>query len=165
MQALLRLEGVLDHVRRARHRRVDVAPPQVIIERDIGVGAALEVLQIGESAGGFQHVVDDDVRLHRRDFVIDRRQFVVFDLDQLRGALGDMRIARQHGRDRLADMVHLVERQDRLIVKRRTVIGLANQLADILAGDDAMHAGDGSRGARVDAADAAVRHRAREILP
>ena len=103
--------------------------------------------------------MDDDVGLHRRDFVIDRRQFLVFDLDQLRGALGHMRIARQHGGDRLADMVHLVERQDRLVVKRRTVIGLGDQLADILAGDDAMHAGDGARCTHVDVADAAVRHR------
>ena len=103
--------------------------------------------------------MDDDVGLHRRDFVVDRRQFLVFDLDQLRGALGDMRIARQHGGDRLADMVHLVERQDRLVVKCRTVIGLRDQLADILAGDDAMHAGDGLCGTRVDVADAAVRHR------
>jgi len=137
----------------------DVAAPQLEVERDIGVGAALEVFQIGKRAGGFERVVDDDVRRHRRDLVVDRRQFVVFDLDQLRGVFGDVRIARQHGGDRLADMVHLVERQDRLIVKRRTVIGLRDQLADILAGDDAMHAGDGLCGARVDGADAAVRHR------
>jgi hypothetical protein len=159
MQALLGLEGMLDDARRARHGRVNVAAPQVIVERDIGVGAALEVFQIGKRAGGFERVVDDDVRRHRRDFVVDRRQFVVFDLDQLRGAFGDVRIVRQHGRDRLADMVHLVERQDRLVMKRRTVIGLRDQLADILAGDDAMHAGDGFRGARVDSADAAMRHR------
>ena len=82
--------------------------------------------------------MDQSVRLHRRDLVIDRRQFLIFGSDQLHGPLGDMRIARQHDRDRLADMTHLVERQDRLVVKGRAVIGLRDELADVFAGDDAI---------------------------
>ncbi len=90
---------------------------------------------------GLQHVMDQNVRLHRLDFVVDRRQFFVFGGDHLHGLLGDMRIARQHDRDRLADMAHFVERQDRLIVEGRAVIRLGNKLLDIVAGDDAIHAG------------------------
>jgi len=52
MQALLRLERVLDHARGARQRGLDVTAPQVIVERDVGIGTALEMFQIGERAGG-----------------------------------------------------------------------------------------------------------------
>ncbi len=157
VQALLRPERVLDHVLGAREGAVHIAAPQVIIERDIGAGAAFEMLEIRESAGGLEHIVHDDVRLHRRDLVVDGRQFVVFGGDQLRGPLGHVRVARQHHGDRLADVTHLVERQDRLVVKGRAVIGLGDQLADVFAGHDAMHARDRARRLRIDAADAAVR--------
>ena len=50
-----------------------VAAPELIVERDVGVLAAREVLEIGEGAGGFQLVVDDrrggdglDLVEHRR---------------------------------------------------------------------------------------------------
>ena len=39
--------------------------------------------------------------------------------DQLHRAFGGVRIGGQHDGDRLADIAHLVERQDRLIVERR----------------------------------------------
>jgi hypothetical protein len=78
---------------------------------------------------------------------------------QLRGALGDMRVAGQHHGDRLADMAHLVQRQDGLIVKRRAVIRFGDNFSNILAGDDAMDAGDFPRCAGINVADAAVRHR------
>ena len=103
----------------------------MIIERDIGAAAALEMLQVGEGAGRLEHVVDQDIGLHGLDFVIDRRQFLVFGGDQLHRLFGDMRIAGQHHRDRLADMAHFVERQDRLIVKGRAVVGFRDELLDI----------------------------------
>ena len=132
MQALLRLERVLEHVVGAREGGVDVAAPQMIIERDVGAGLALEMLQIGERAGRLEHVVHDDVGLDRLDLVVDRRQLLVFGVDQLHRLLGDVRILGQHHGDRLADMAHLVEREDRLVVEGRAVIGLGDDLADIL---------------------------------
>ena len=70
-----------------------------------------------------------------------------------------MRIARQYGRDRLPDITHFVERQDRLVVEGRAVIGIRDQLADIFAGDDTMHPGQLPRRLRVDAADTPMRYR------
>ena len=55
--------------------------------------------------------------------VEDRRQFLVFCDDELRRLLGDVRVGGEHDRDRFADEVHLVDRQDRLIVECRPVIG------------------------------------------
>ena len=141
MQALLRLERVFEHMIGFGHGGIGIAAPQMIIERDIGAAAALEMFQIGESAGRLEHVVDQDVGLHGLDFVIDRRQFLVFGGDQLHRLFGDMRIACQHHRDRLADMAHFVERQNRLIVESRAVIRLGDKLLDIGAGDDAIDAG------------------------
>jgi len=164
VQALLALERVLEHVGGAFECAIRIAAPQVIIERHVGAGAALQVLEIGKSAGRLEHVVDDDVGLHRRDLVVYRRQFVVFGRDQLHRVLGDMRIGGEHHRDRLADVVHLVERQDRLIVEGGTVIGLGNDLVDVFAGDDAVHAVERTRRRGVDAADAAVRHGRAEHL-
>ena len=158
MQALLGLERVLDHAVGGRKSFVGVAAPQVIVERDIGALAALQVFEIGKGACRPQHVVNQSVGLHRRDLVIHRRQFVIFGGDQLHGLLGDVRIASQHGRNRLADITHFVERQDRLVVKGGAVIGFRDQLADIFAGDDAVHAGQLPRRLRIDAADAPVRH-------
>ncbi len=78
MQALLGLEGVLEHMRGAGHRLVDIAAAQVIIERDVGAAAAFEMFQIGKSAGRAQHVVHQNIRRHRLDLVIDRRKFFIF---------------------------------------------------------------------------------------
>ncbi|MNC88250.1 hypothetical protein D3C83_40490 [compost metagenome] len=47
-------------------------------------------------------------------------------------------------------------------MERRTVMRVRDDRADVRAGDDAMHALDGPRGARVDALDAAMRDRAAE---
>ena len=164
MQALLGLEGMRDNAIGARHGGIDVAAPQVIVERHIGAGAALEVFEIGKRAGRLEHVVNDDVGRHGGDFVIDRRQLVVLRADRLHGLVGDMRIAGQDHRHRLADMAHLVDRQDRLIVKRRAVIGLRNELLDVGSGDHPMHARHGARRRGVEAADAAVRHGGAEHL-
>ena len=162
MQALLRLERVLEHVIGLGHGGLGIAAPQMIIERDIGAAAALEMFQVGEGAGRLEHVMHQNVGLHGLDFVIDRRQFLIFGGDQLHCLFGDMRIARQHDRDRLADMAHFVERQNRLIVKGRAVIGLGDQLLDVGAGDDAIDAGKLFGRLRVDADDAPMRHRRAE---
>ena len=132
MQALLGAERVLEHVRGRREGLVDVAAAQPIIERDVGALAALEVLEIGEGAGRLELLVHEDLVVGGLDLVVDRRQLLVVRDDQLRRLLGDVRIGRQHDRDRLADIVHLVDREDRLVVERRAVIRLGDDLAHVL---------------------------------
>ena len=96
------------------------------------------------------------VARQRLDLVIDRGQLLVLGLDQAQRLFGDVRIGGQHHRHRLADVTDLVQRQDRLVVERRAVIRIGDQPENILAGDDAMHAGHLLRGTDVDRADAAV---------
>ena len=98
------------------------------------------------------------------DLVEDRRQLLVFGDDQLRRLLGDVGIGGEHHGDRLADEVHLVDRQDRLIVECRAVIGLRDDLAHVLDGDDAIDAGHLLGRAGVDRLDAAVGDGAAEDL-
>jgi hypothetical protein len=132
----------------------------VKVERDVGVALPGEVLQIGEGARGLQLIVHKHRRDERLDLVEDRWQWLVLDHDRLCRLFGDARIDGEHRSDRLADMAYLSFGEDRLVVKRRSVIGLGDDAADIGGGDDAMHAGDRHRGAAVDVADKAVRHRA-----
>ena len=113
---------------------VDVAAPQAEIERDIGALAALEMLQVGEGAGGLELVVHERLVLGRLDLVEHRRQFLVLGDDQLRRLLGDVRIGGEHDRDRLADEMHLADGEDRLVVEGRAVIGIGDHLADVVAG-------------------------------
>ena len=162
VQAFLRAEFVLEDMRRRRERLVDVAAAQFGIEREIGVALALEMLEVGEGAGGLELLVDVSLGGHRLDFVIDRLELLVFGGDRLRRRLGDMRIGGEHDRDRLADKAHFVDRHDRLIVKGRSVIGLRDDLDDVFRRDDSEHAGNFLRRADVDRFDAAMRHRAAE---
>ena len=113
---------------------------------------------------GLQLIVHMHVRRHRLDLVEHRRQFLVFGDDQLRRLLGDVRVGGQHDRHWLADEPHLVDRQDRLVVERRAVIGIGDHLADVVGGDDAVHARHRAGRAHVDALDAAMRHGAAEDL-
>jgi hypothetical protein len=107
---------------------------------------------------GLQLVVHEYARSKRLDLVVDRWHGLIIDRDRLRRLFGDARIGREHRRDRFADMPHLSFRKDRLVVKRRAVIGLGNDGADIGGGDDAVHSRDGRRRARLDMADPAMRH-------
>ena len=84
--------------------------------------------------------------------------------DQLGSLLGDVRIGGEHDRDRLADIMHLVDGQDRLIVERRAVIGLGDDLAHVFGRDDAVDAGHCLGRAGVDRLDAAMGNGAAEDL-
>jgi hypothetical protein len=140
------------------------ATAQLEVERDIGVLAPGEVLEISEGAGGLELVMHIDLRGHRLDLVVDRRQLLVFGDDLLHGLLGDMRIGREHDRDRLAHEAHLVDREDRLVVECRPIIGMRDDGADVVRGDDAEDARDLLRRAGVDRLDAAMRDGAAEDL-
>ncbi len=128
---LLRVKGVLEHVRGLGEGLVDIAPPQLEIERDVGALATLEVLEIGEGAGRLEFLVHQRLVFGGLDLVEDRRQFLVFCDDELRRLLGHVRVGGEHDRDRFADEVHLVDRQDRLVVECRPVIGGGDDLAHV----------------------------------
>ena len=162
VQHFLGAERVLEHMRRRREGLVDVAAPQPEIERDIGALAALEMLEVGESAGWLQFIVHQRLVFGRLDLVENRRQFLVFRYDLLRGLVGDMRIAGEHHRDRFADKMHLANGQDRLVVECRPVIGISDDFPHVVAGIDGVDAGHFAGGAGVDRLDAAMRDRAAE---
>ena len=84
-----------------------------------------QVLEVGETAGGLEFVVDMGRRSHRLDFVVDRLELLVFRNDGMRCRLGHMRIGREHHGHRLADEADLLVRQNWLVVKGRPVIGIA----------------------------------------
>ena len=164
VQAFLRAEFVLEHMRRVGKGFVGVATPRFGLKRQIGVLDALEMLQVGEAAGGFELVVHMARRRHRLDLVVDRLELLVFGGDRLDGSVRHMRIGSEHHRDRLTDEADFVHGQDGLIVERRTVIGIGDNLDDVCGSNDAEHAGDFLRRADVDRLDAAMRHRRAEDL-
>jgi hypothetical protein len=158
VQAFLGAEFVLEDMRGFGEGLVDVAAAQFGVEREVGVFLALEVLEVGEAAGGLQLIVHIGRRRHRLDLVVDRRQFVVFGDDRMRRGFGNMGIGREHHGDRLADETHLVDGENRLVVEGRPVIGIGDHLADVVGGNDAENAGNFLGRAHVDRLDAAVRH-------
>ena len=162
MQHFLGAERVLEHMRSRRERFVDVSAPQPEIERDIGALAALEMLEVGESAGWLQFSVHQRLVLGRLDLVENRRQLLVFRYDLLRGLVGNMRITGEHHRDRFADKMHLPNGQDRLVVECRPVIGLSDDVQHVVTGIDGVDARHFAGGAGVHRLDAAMRDRAAE---
>ncbi len=149
MQHLLGAEFVLEHVGGIGEGLVDVAGAHLVVERDVGALGALEVLQVGEGAGGLELLVHQDLVLGRLDLVEHRRQLVVLGDDQRRGLVGDMGVLGEHHGDRLADVVHLVDREDRLVVERRAVIGVRDDLAHVLGGHHPVDARHGACAALV----------------
>ena len=84
---------------------------------------------------------------------------------QLQRFLGDMRIGSQHDRDRFAHVTHLVDGQDGLVVKRRSVVGIRNNLDDVVSGNDAVDSFLRAGCTHVYLPDAPVRYRAAEDFP
>ena len=136
VQHLLGAELVLELVLGGGVGLVEVAAAQPVVEREVGVLGALEVLEVGEGAGGLELLMHVDVRRQRLDLVVDRRQLLVFGGDELHRLLGDVRIGGDDGGDRLADEAHLLVREDRLVVERRPVIGTLQHLHHVVDGDD-----------------------------
>jgi hypothetical protein len=164
VQHLLGAEGVLEDVIRLGHRGRDVAAPQMEVERHVGVALSHEMLEVRKGAGGLELVVHDRLRGHRLDLVEHGWKLLILRLDQLRGRVRHMRIARQHHRDRVADIMHLAGGEDRLIVKRRPIERAGHDLENIIDSHDAMDALERLRGADVELDDAAVRDRAAHDL-
>ncbi len=122
------------------------------------------MLEVGEGAGGLEFLVHQHLVVRRLDLVEHRRQLFVFGGNQLHRLLGQMRILGQHGGNGLADVMHLVERQDRLVVERRPVVRIGDDGLDVLAGIDGENARYVARSAHIDGFDAPMRHRAAEEL-
>ena len=157
VQHLLRLEGVLENAVGGLEGLVGIAVLEMEIERDVGVTHTVQVLEVGEGARRLELVVHDDLGRLGLDLVEDRRQFLVVHFDQARRLLGHVRVARDDGCDRLANIDDLVDGEDRLVVEGGPVIGMRDDLADVGAGDDALDARHLHRLVDVDRLDAAVR--------
>ena len=74
----------------------------------------------------------------RRRGVEQRRQLVGLDRDQIGGVLGEIRVGREHRRDRLADIAQPVPRQQRLAIGAQRLAGRVakidrRQIGDVLA--------------------------------
>ncbi len=104
-------------------------------------------------------------RLDRLPRVDDRRQLVEVDLDRLQGVIGLVDAFRDDDRDRIADLMHLAQREQ---PRRGDVVvdpgglpgaGKRIHLGEILTGEHADDARHGLRAAGVDAADPGVGHR------
>ena len=85
-------------------------------------------------------------------------QLFVFDFDQLQRLLGDLRRIGQHRGDRIADIAHLVDGDDRLILVGRAILEV--EALDVIARQGRDNAGQlfGFRG--IDLDQSRVRHRA-----
>ena len=123
-----------------------VAEVEAAVEHDVAVEGVVH-------AGG--------VGPHRGDRVDDRLEHLVVDLDQRAGVLGDVAVGGRDDGDGLAGVAHLL-RGDRGL--RHRLGAERGHRPDVLqrlgAGEDADHAGQRPRGARVDRADAGVGVRA-----
>src|SRR5438034_2103596 len=143
-----------------------VAAPHVRAESDVRSGSSLKVLEVGKGRCRFEHVVNDwSAGFCGLDLIEDCFQWLIFHRDQICCFLGDMRILRQRHGDRLAGIAHLIERQNRLIVKCRTVVRIRNEPADIVPGDHRVNALKSERRAWIDTEDFAVRNRTASYLP
>jgi hypothetical protein len=146
-------------------RCLHVAAAQAEIERHIGVGAADEMFEIGECAGGLERVVHNGRGRQGRQLVEDGRKLLVLCCDKRDGLLGQVRIFGQHDRDRLADIAHFLMGEDRLVMKCRPIVRIRNYVEHVLDRDHAENARELAGGTRVDLADAAMRDGAAENLP
>ena len=164
MHDVLRMKFVLKHMSCRRKLRLDITSAQFVIQCDIGAALTLEMFQVGKRDRRFQFIVDMNRRGGRFHFVENRRQFFVLRSDQAGGIFSHMRVSCKDHSDRLSDIAHLVQGEHRLIVKRRSVIGLGNQPLDILTGDHRMHTGYGACRARVDRHNASMGNAAAEHL-
>ena len=115
----------------------DVRAPRLLVDLDV---LALERLLDGE----------------------DRLERLVVDVDQRQRLVRGVLVERGDGGDGLADVAHLVDRERRLVLRRRHDPHL---LGHVRAGDDRDHAGMRQRAGDVEALDARVRLRRSQQAP
>ena len=136
---------------------LQIAAPYVRAESDVGAGYSLEVFKVRERRCGFERVVDDRrAGLCCGDLIEHRIERLIFDRDQIGRFLRHMWIGCQGHSDRLTGIAHFFERKDRLVVKRRAVVRIWNEAADVLCRDDGVNAFQLERSRRIDLEDLAV---------
>ena len=93
----------------------------------------------------------------------DDRELLVLDADRRDGGLRGGLVDRGDRRDRLADVAHTVDRDDRPVLDRVAEVGV--DVHEVGAREDRHHAGHRLRGRRVDRDDARVGSGLRRTLP
>jgi hypothetical protein len=86
----------------------------------------------------------------------DRRQRLVLHLDQAESAVGGFLVDRRDRRDHVADIAHLVDRDDRLVADRDAVVRVRQPYC-VGAGYDRGDTGQGFGAPDIDRADAGMR--------
>ncbi len=130
-----------------RDRRIDVAALEFAAEQDVGLRFVMQQRR---------------ARLDRFDRIVDARQRLEIDGDQLDRILGKVTAFRHHPDNGLADIAHLAarQRQDRRRVITAHARGREQRLDrgfDVVRGQHRKHAGGGARGGAIDGADARMR--------
>ena len=165
VEHLLHRERMFEDVVGCREGCLYVSAPQLEVEGHVGVAPALQVFEIGKESGRFQHVVHDDRRGHRFDLSEHRGPFLVVDLDEPGGLLGDVWIRGEHQGHRLPDVAHLLDGEHRLVVERRAVMRIDHDGGHVLGGQHAMHSRQGQGRLRIDPSDTTVREGAAHDFP
>ena len=133
--------------------------------RECCVGITLARVE-EERAVGTRRFEQQAVVLRRHMPVREGRKVLDLDRNMLQRVFADRHTRREHHRQRLADVTHLVVSDDRLLERLELRQRLQPHRDDgraarhVLGGDDTMYAFDLQRSRCVDRADAAVRYRA-----
>ena len=99
-------------------------------------------------------------RIERRHRIDHCRQRFVIHVDELERVLGEIAVAGDHHRDRLADIAHAIDRNRPAFDRRLDADREARrQRLDLGAGDHGDNAGRPPRGGQVDRADVGMRMR------
>ncbi len=149
------MEAARDDEVRRRARRIVVALPLMYVRRDVR----------GEIV-----VHERRARCERALQVDDRVERVIIDAHVLRRVFCDVPALRDHDRDRLADMAHLVAREERVRTRMEDVLAhrrwrnqqraMLPERAQVLRGVHGDDAGSPARLRNVDPPDTRVRQRA-----
>ncbi len=143
-------EAALDDEVGIAHALLDVA----LDDRRVRGVVAVAHHAVGVAVGGPVDVHERRVGRQRGLEVVDDRQLLVLDLDQVDGLLRDLGRERRDGRDGVALVAHVLLAEEVAILHEVAV----EDVGHVGVGRDGEHAGERLRLGRVEPRDAAVRH-------
>ena len=143
-------EAALDDEVGIAHALLDVA----LDDRRVRGVVAVAHHAVGVAVGGPVDVHERRVGRQRGLDVVDDRQLLVLDLDQVDGLLRDLGRERGDGRDGVALVAHVLLAEEVAILHEVAV----EHVRHVGVGRDGEHAGERLRLGRVEPRDAAVRH-------
>ena len=143
-------EAALDDEVGVAHALLDVA----LDDRRVGGVVAVAHHAVGVAVGGPVDVHERRVGRQRGLEVVDDRQLLVLDLDQVDGLLRDLGRERRDGRDGVTLVAHVLLAEEVAILHEVAV----EHVRHVGVGRDGEHAGERLRLGRVEPRDAAVRH-------